>query len=208
MSEFDEFARHPVLRGIPEAKLRKYSAADSCVFWYTSAENGEFSNMADGFPIEILGRKFGSTEALYQASRFPDLPDLQEEICAARSPKAAKLIARSHMNKSRADWLDVRVEIMRWVLRLKASQHKKDFLFSLSQTGDRPVVEETTKDGFWGAVRIDDLLVGVNSLGRLLMELRDESRRDAFDLMNVPPPEISNALLFGKLVGRVSPKLG
>ena len=64
----------------------------------------------------------------------------------------------------------------------------------LESTGDRPIVEESRRDDFWGAKPTGDhLLVGMNILGRLLMELRDKAREggpEAFRL--VPPPKLEN----------------
>lgn len=64
------------------------------------------------------------------------------------------------------------------VLRVKLAQHWDRFGSLLLATGQRPIVEESKKDVFWGARPVDEhSLVGVNVLGRLLMELRDEMRR-------------------------------
>lgn len=74
---------------------------------------------------------------------------------------------------------------MRWVLRQKL-QHPP-FQRVLLETGDRPIVELSYKDQFWGAKPEGHLLVGVNALGRLLMELRQEIRAGA--VRDIPPPE-------------------
>lgn len=78
--------------------------------------------------------------------------------------------------QSRKDWDSVRVEIMRWCLQMKLDQHFGRFYNSLRKSGDRPIVERSRRDRFWGAVLEEDgVLRGKNQLGRLLMELRDES---------------------------------
>lgn len=198
---------HPLLARIPSEKLRVYEGEKSCVFWLTAREYGEFSNMADGFPLTVNGRSFISAEALYQAMKFPRNPEIQKKIHSAKFSKAAKNIAIANNIYIRGDWVAVRTRVMRWVLRIKASQYKKDFLYSLSQTETMPIVEESRKDAYWGAIRIDGYLVGMNVLGRLLMELRDDSREDRFDLFNVPPPEISDLKLFGEDIWSASLKL-
>lgn len=208
MIDNESILRHPILRRVPRERLRVYRGSEVSSFWFTSAEFGEFSNMSEGFPLSVSGAEFQSAEALYQACRFPDHPELQRQIANAGFAKRAKQISRANTPKTRADWLQVRTDVMRWVLRIKAVQHKKDFLFALSQTGDVQIVEESTKDAFWGAIRLGDYLVGMNVLGRLLMELRRDANAPGTNLMKVDPPEISNFRMFGGVVGVVGPNLG
>jgi len=61
------------------------------------------------------------------------------------------------------------------------------------RTGNRDIVERKRATDFWGAKATDDgLLVGENTLGRLLMELReelktvDDSRWQAVQPLNIP----------------------
>lgn len=199
---------HPVLRRIPIDKLRTYLSNDARVFFFTSSEYGEFSNMAEGFPLTIDGYVWPSAESLYQACRFPDDPELQGKIIIQSSARLAKKISRENTEKTRDDWFLIRTKVMRWVLHIKAMQYKKDFLFSLSQTGDSSLVEESRKDAYWGAVRIDEYLVGMNVLGRLLMELRRDAVSGELDLMKVHPPAVRNFKLLEKVVGPVAPAVG
>lgn len=196
---------HPLLGRVPREKLRIYPVRSCCIFWVTSREYGEFSNMSEGFPISISGINFKSSEALYQCCKFPDRPDVQEKIIAAPTAKIAKKISRGHGNLVRSDWLAVRSDVMRWTIRVKGVQHKKEFLFPLIQTESMPIVEQSSKDVFWGAVRIDEWMVGVNVLGRLLMELREEIKADLIDLMQLPTPTKIGVKLLGKSVLYVTP---
>lgn len=196
---------HPLLERVPPSKLRVYDRASVCSFWLTSQEFGEFSNMAAGFPLQIGVDRFGSSEALYQACRFTEFPDIQRRIRDAISPRMAKQRAHDYISLTRSDWKTVRRDVMRWVIRIKAAQHKKQFLLPLVQTGDLPVVEESTRDVYWGAVRVRNHLIGVNVLGRLLMELREGARDNTINLMAIDPPKIENFLLFGASVPPVLP---
>jgi predicted NAD-dependent protein-ADP-ribosyltransferase YbiA (DUF1768 family) len=64
-------------------------------------------------------------------------------------------------------------------LRLKAAQHPKTFGRLLASTGDQVLVEESTRDSWWGAIPVNDVeLEGRNVLGLLLMEIRKESTED------------------------------
>lgn len=64
-------------------------------FRKTKEEYGGLSNMAAGFPIELNGVRILSSEALYQAMRFPNHPDYQKEIIQQRSPMTAKMISKN-----------------------------------------------------------------------------------------------------------------
>jgi hypothetical protein len=64
----------------------------------------------------------GSSEALYQAMRFPHCPDWQREILEAPHAMQAKMKARKEGRRqkhSRPDWEAVQEEVMRWCLRVK-----------------------------------------------------------------------------------------
>ena len=69
----------------------------------------------------------------------------------------------------RADWEEVKIEIMEEALRLKFDDpHLKDLLLA---TGDKELIEGNTwNDQFWGVCNG----VGENNLGKLLMKLRKE----------------------------------
>jgi type I restriction enzyme S subunit len=177
---------------------RTYTRRDSAVFRKTDEAFGGLSNMAPGFPVRVNGVRVLTIEALYQASRFPHLPEVQRKIIDQPSPMTAKMVSKPHRKDSREDWDGVRVKVMRWCLRLKLSQHWSKFSQLLLSTGDRPIVEDSRKDDFWGALPNEDgTLVGMNVLGRLLMELREAIRQGA-ELRRVEPPTIANFLLFGE----------
>ena len=63
----------------------------------------------------------------------------------------AKMVSKPHRKDSRSDWDEVRVQIMRWCLRVKLAQHWETFGELLLSTGERPIVEESSRDPFWGA---------------------------------------------------------
>ena len=129
--------------------------------------------MAAGFPVSVSGLGIRTVEALYQACRYPNHPELQREIIEQLSPMAAKMVSRTHADSTRSDWNQVRVRIMRWCLRVKLAHNQERFGQLLLTTDDRPIVEESRHDAFWGAVPVGpDELVGTNVLGRLLMDLR------------------------------------
>ena len=153
--------------------------------------------MAGGFPLSVNGIDIRTSEALYQACRFPHLPEIQRLIIDQKSPMTAKMKGKPHRNNSRSDWNQVRVQIMRWCLRVKLAQNRHTFSELLLETGERAIVEQSRKDDFWGAKQMGrDTLVGINVLGRLLMELREEIQAEGLEsLLIVPPLDIPNFLI-------------
>ncbi|MGD9923596.1 MAG: NADAR family protein [Pseudorhodoplanes sp.] len=184
---------------------REYERESSIVFRKTSERFGGLSNMAAGFPVVVNGIQVRTSEALYQACRFPHLPDVQRLVIEQISPMAAKMKSKPFRKQSRPDWDSVRVKVMRWCLRVKLAQNWEKFSALLKATGDRPIVEESVKDDFWGAHPSDDgRLAGHNVLGRLLMELREElaSRPEEF-FHHVAPLTVPDFVLYGEPIGPV-----
>lgn len=179
-----------------------YYPNDSAVFRKTKERYGALSNMAGGFPLHVNGVNIRTSEALYQACRFPDLPKIQNEIIAQHSPMTAKMQGKPHRQNSRSDWNNVRVKIMRWCLRVKLVQNWEKFRYELLDTEDLPIVEYSRRDDFWGAKMTHDAtLKGVNALGRLLMELRDSIRHQRSDEFKfVEPLRIPNFRLRGEQI--------
>ena len=179
---------------------RSYDRHDSVVFRKTKEKFGGLSNMAPGFPLRVNGIAILTSEALYQACRFPHLPDIQRLVISQKSPMTAKMKSRRYRSQSREDWDVIRVSVMRWCLRVKLAMNWRKFRNLLLATRDRAIVEESTRDDFWGAkVRNDGVLVGANALGRLLMELREEARDPTCEALRcVEPLGFKNFLLNGE----------
>lgn len=188
-----------------KSRIREYDRTKSAVFLKTKERFGALSNMAGGFPLHVNDLEIRTSEALYQACRFPHLPKIQCEIIAERSPMTAKMKSKPHRQSSRSDWDSVRVEIMRWCLQAKLVQNWNKFRDALLETGNLPIVELSRRDDFWGAKLIDDrTLVGTNALGRLLMELREQVKIKPFDYFHyVEPLLIPNFLLGGRQIEKI-----
>lgn len=132
----------------------------------------------------IWGRRlFMTSEALYHWLKFStgfDLTDaagvdadrIAEEILASRSAHEAFKIAERNKHLRRPDWDDVKVDIMRKILRAKVDQHEY-VRRKLLATGDRELIEDSWRDDFWGWGPNRD---GQNMLGKLWMEVRAELR--------------------------------
>lgn len=160
--------------------------------------------MSGGFPLTVCGIKIRTSEALYQACRFPHMPDVQREIIDAKSPMTAKMKSKkdNRRSDSRPDWNEIEVDVMRWCLQVKLKQNWDKFANLLVSAGAMDIVEETTKhDRFWGAEPINNdphTLEGINALGRLLMEIRGEIQKKARTPTTVVNPlPVKNFLLYG-----------
>jgi ribA/ribD-fused uncharacterized protein len=191
-----------------ESHLRIYSRREAAVFRTTTGEFGALSNMAPNFPLLVNGLRISTVEALYQACRFPDHPELQMVIIDQLSPMTAKMKSKRYRSNTRADWDRIRIKVMRWCLRVKLAQKWSRFGAALQKTGARPIVEESLKDDFWGAKPKDDgTLVGMNVLGRLLMELREQFRSaESYRLKIVDIPNIPHFVFLGKPPGCIGSK--
>ena len=185
--------------GTTTTETRTYSREEAITFRKTNEKFGGLSNMAPGFPLKVNGAHFRTAEALYQVCRFPHRPEVQKLILNERSPMTAKMRSKPYRADSRPDWDAVRVPIMKWCLRVKLAQNWEIFGDLLLATGDRPIVEDSRKDDYWGAKMVDDdTLAGQNVLGRLLMELREKLKHSPEALRVIDPPPLPHFTLLGE----------
>lgn len=185
--------------------IRTYNRHDSVLFRKTSDEFGGLSNMAPSFPLFVAGVRVRTSEALYQACRYPHLPDVQRLIIEQTSPMTAKMKSKPYRSQSREDWESIKFKIMRWCLRVKLAENWETFGDLLLATGRLPIVEESSKDAYWGAIHIGDgVYRGENVLGRLLMRLRERLIQEPDVLRSVQPIPISHFLLLGKQIDAIS----
>ena len=187
--------------------IRTYIRSEVCAFRKTKELYGGLSNMAAGYPIKINKYNLYNSEALYQSMRYPHRPDIQKQIIGEKSPMAAKMKSKSCYSESRVDWEEIKVDIMRWCLRVKLAQNFIKFGRLLESTGKYQIVEEKRKkDDFWGARVIDEnTLKGVNALGRLLMELRENyNSENRYNMLSVSTPKINNFLFIEEQINPVS----
>lgn len=193
-----------------DSNFRSY-IIDNCAFFNKTKEKfGELSNMCSGFSINVNGYTIRTSEALYQMCRYPDHPEIQEKIISQKSPMAAKMVGKPYRDLTRKDWDNVRVNIMRWCLKVKLSQNFDKFKQVLLDTKDLPIVEMSRKDSFWGAKlnKNNGRLEGYNILGRLLMELREILMNTSEDkLLYVHPLNIEKFYIFGEPIKDVIGKV-
>lgn len=173
-------------------------AVNCAVFFKVKEAFGGLSNMSNDYPLMVNGVKAGSSEALYQACRYPHKPEWQAIIMGANLPMIAKRIARKNewLAETRSDWEEIRVDVMRWVLQVKMAQHPRRMRAIFEKARRRPIVERSPKDSFWGAILGEDgVLRGENMLGISLMELRNIASP-----LRVVPPEIIDFKIGGNAI--------
>lgn len=131
---------------------------------------GEYRWLSNYLPCRITyeGRAYGSSEAAYHASKFPEAE--RDEFTQLGADEAKK---RSRQKPVDAAWWDARKErVMREILWEKFSQNP-DLAERLLATGDRHLEEANWwGDRFWGTVDGE----GRNVLGTILMEIRTRLR--------------------------------
>lgn len=163
--------------------MEEYNANDVCFFNKVKEKWGELSNMSNDYGIIVNGIKMKNTEALYQACRFPDYPEIQMEIIKGHSGMSSKMTSKKYRKThTRDDWDAVAVDIMDYCLKLKTYQNYLFIKRILVEVGTRDIVEKSHKDQMWGTVVQGKVLVGNNILGKLWNNIRDN-----IDDLNKPP---------------------
>lgn len=119
--------------------------------------------------IEYEGRIFTSVESAFQSAKC--LCSLDKDDFQHMSPREAK--KRGRRVALRHDWEDVKFSIMEDLLRRKFSI--PEFRELLLSTEDAILIEGNHwNDTIWGVCNG----VGENNLGKLLMKIRDEIRKE------------------------------
>jgi N-glycosidase YbiA len=140
-------------------------------FYNTQGEYGCFSNFSR-HRFELDGLVWPSSEHYFQAQKFAGTP-YAEEIRLARTPKEAANLGRDRSHPLRADWEQVKDEVMRRGVLRKFEVHK-DIRAILLGTADEPLVENAPGDFYWGCGKDG---TGQNKLGQILMDVRATLRK-------------------------------
>jgi len=128
-----------------------------------------FSNFSS-FQVDIWSKTWMTSEHAYQAQKFITREDIQEKIQCARSAHDAKVIAREHAFEVHGGWEKEKIVVMMDICQAKLEQHP--FIQKrLLETGDREIIEDSSKDSFWGWGPDKK---GENNLGKIWMTLRAE----------------------------------
>jgi ribA/ribD-fused uncharacterized protein len=115
-------------------------------------------------PVTYEGRAYGSSEAAYHASKYPET---ERDEFTKLDPDASKKLSRKKGVDQK--WWDARKErVMAEIVWAKFSQNP-DLAEKLLATGNRKLEElNWWGDQYWGTVKGE----GKNVLGKILMEVR------------------------------------
>lgn len=141
-------------------------------FYSTKDDYGCFSNFSR-HRIFLKDKSWKTTEHYFQAQKFAGTSH-EEELRLADSPMEVAKMGRDRKRPLRKDWETVKDDIMREALRAKFTQNK-ELKNILLETGDAELVEHTKNDSYWADGGDGS---GKNMLGILLMELREELKKE------------------------------
>lgn len=172
-------------RIVPKAEVAP--PGEPPVFFFSKLpENKEFSNFFE-VEFELDGVKFKSAEHAYQyakAKTFGD-EDIAAKILKAKSAQSAKAFGKKVANFLDATWDSKKDDVMLNVLRAKFRTNP-DIRKKLLDTGDRVLAEADPRGKYWGIGTSADTSkakdpskwVGQNKLGKLLMDVRTELKKE------------------------------
>lgn len=149
-------------------------------FWLPDRKPyGALSNLF-ARPMVFEGVRYKTAEHAYKAAQARR-PEVRRWLMSAPT---AELVAaageRLPNSETLAGWSRMRIPVMRSILKAKFSQHE-DLRRLLSSTGESRLVEWAPEDNainrFWSEIKGSG--AGENHLGRLLMALRAQLRREA-----------------------------
>ena len=135
----------------------------------------EFLSNFYNSPVLYNGLLFTNSEAAFHAQKTLDVNDRRRftEYNAGKSKREGRKL------NLRADWEDVKDNIMYEICKAKFSQNE-DLKKKLLATKDEYLEEGTTgwHDNYWGNCECDKCknIKGKNTLGKILMRVRDEFR--------------------------------
>jgi ribA/ribD-fused uncharacterized protein len=140
--------------------------------------NGELGFLSNLFPskIEFEGRTFRNAEEAYQYGKPLD-KKVKDWIVSAPKPHLTAMAAHSLLYYDIVPWWnEIKVDRMKKILRIKFAD--KIRAEQLLDTLNATLIEDSKTDNFWG---IGKKGTGKNMLGVLLMEVREELRKESFN---------------------------
>ena len=144
------------------------SVQGAILFYDKNQPYYEFTNFFSA-PVNIDGKLWPTTEHYYQAQKFTQNPNLQEQIRQSPSPSSAFQAGQGA--KVDPDWQSRSLDTMIKAVRAKFNQHQNLKNMLLSTSGKVLVEDAGARDAFYGAGANG---MGCNYLGQILMMVRRE----------------------------------
>ena len=154
---------------VPDDKPHGCIKPDTSTHVYFYEQDFYVLSNFSAFRVTFDGQTFDTSEAAYHYQRFTDAED-RRGVQYANSAHEAFRYAQDCKAYQRPDWDQIKVRVMKDILRAKVQQHEY-VRRKLLATGDRVLVEDSWRDDFWGWGPNRD---GQNMLGKLWMEVRSE----------------------------------
>ncbi|KAE8230680.1 hypothetical protein CF326_g4318 [Tilletia indica] len=141
---------------------------------YFGVATEPFFFLSNSFPskISVGPYRFLNAEAVYQAAKFGENPELQTEIIETVWPQDMLDKVERWGNYVEENWEGRRLAVMKHVQMLKYTQNLQ-LQDRLLQTGNAELIYQPDRDGFFGCGQNGH---GLNHLGRILVELRSYLR--------------------------------
>ena len=131
--------------------------------------------------VVVNGVEFSNTEKLFQCMKFAYAPVVQEIYAQNNMSIKMKAKKKEYEQYIREDLPKIFLDALKFVLVIKYEQ-SEDFRNELERSKGLYIVEDETgrkkEADAYGAVLVDDEMVGPNLLGQFLMELRDTGKLD------------------------------
>ncbi len=165
--DYDTYAKSHPYPAFADRRLRQdfYNSNEAC-YEFTNFWNG-----AGDLKLKIGDRNWRTTEHYFQAMKYTD-QGKQEQVRGKVTAREAFAFTREPGNQPRSDWPQVKEKFMLEALREKAKQNQQ-FRRLLENTGNKVLVESSDRDSYWG---YGGNKGGLNKLGYMLMQVRDEIR--------------------------------
>ena len=139
------------------------------IYFYAQTDAySEFSNFAP-YGVEMDGLWWRTVEHYFQAMKFLD-PVYREKIRQTSKPKSAKVLGMTRSLPLREDWETIKDQVMLDAVRVKFQTHPEPRALLLG-TRQASIVENAPMDAYWGCGPNGQ---GLNKLGNILMQVRDE----------------------------------
>jgi ribA/ribD-fused uncharacterized protein len=145
---------------------------DEIKFYSENGLYGEFSNFAN-YPIKLKNKVWKTTEHYFQAQKF-EKQGYQDKIRNANSPMMAAQLGRNRKERILKNWDNIKQNVMYDAVKAKFTQHS-DLTQLLLDTKDAKIIEHTENDDYWGDGGDGK---GKNMLGKILMKVREELKRN------------------------------
>ncbi len=135
---------------------------------------GERNTLSNFSPCKLVagGKVFNCVEQIYQFKKATHMRQYQkaEEIMSVNNPRRMKEIGQMTTD---SEWFARRKRVMEDIIKVRMAQDAH-FRQTLLETGSCFLIEDVRSSRYWG-VGVDGK--GQNTMGRILMQIRDEERQ-------------------------------